>query len=247
MAIMEKTPVTIEPYKSHRRDFIIAATAAIPAFLSTALPTQGFGVGCPLEAGEDLMEEHGVLGRLLLIYDALSIKLRNAHSEQERNLAKSCLSESTQLIINNIQGNHERIEELVIFPALRKANMHNDLVAILVLQHHTGQELINTIAKKLHSGAAKTEAGRNELADLTHSFSTMYRPHALREDTVIFPTLHRIMSPDAYQQLSESVRTLETKMVHNPTLEDILKQVDQLETALSIHDLAQFTAKLANT
>lgn len=239
--------MTSEPNKSHRRDIIIAATAAIPAFLSSSMPTHGFGIGSPLQAGEDLMEEHGVLGRLLLIYDAISIKLRNGHTEPESNVAKSCLSESTQLIIDNIQGNHERIEELVIFPALRKVNMHSDLVTILVSQHHAGQELINAIAKKLHSGATRTEAGRNELADLTSSFSIMYRPHALREDTVIFPTLHRIMSPDAYQQLSESVRTLETKMVHNPTLEDILKQIDQLETALSIHDLAQFTANLANT
>ncbi len=61
-----------------RRDFFLLSSSTI--LTEAMMPSAGsnvnaFTIGKPLSVGEGLMQEHGVLGRLILIYDELSIVL----------------------------------------------------------------------------------------------------------------------------------------------------------------------------
>lgn len=203
-------------------------------------PASAFSIGKPIQAGEDLMQEHGVLGRTLLIYEELAKQLQKNDA-----IPLDCLTGATEIIIRYVQGQHERVEELLIFPALTKANQLGDLVSILINQHKVGHELTETIKKKLVGPSYKTKPGREELANLLLMFSQMFRPHMLREDTVIFPRLHEIMDEHEYKTLSTKIQALESSMVNSTDLADILKQLDGIETMLGIHNLAKFTANFS--
>ena len=224
----------------HRRQFLFAGLGAASGLIATAAPSvSAFSIGRPLLAGEDLMQEHGVLGRLLLIYEELARRFEKGDAEPS-----DCLLQSTNIIVDYIQGHHERVEELMIFPALRHAGVLSELVSVLVSQHEAGRTVTDAITKRVKAGGLKSRDVRLELAGLMRMFLRMYRPHALREDTVVFPELHRMLSETQYQELSTRIQTLEKAMVHNDDLNDIVKRLDQIEIALGIHDLTSFTAKL---
>ena len=69
----------------------------------------------------------------------------------------------------------------------------------------------------------------------------MYRPHAAREDTVLFPALHRIVSPHEYDALGEEFEQQEHRLFGEDGFEKVVDEVARLERQLGIEDLAQFT------
>lgn len=224
-----------------RRTFFIQAGSLVAATATalSPLPAAGFSIGLPLPPAEDLMQEHGVLERINLVYEAIANRFEHHQGDPD-----GCLKKSTAMIVKYFQGHHERIEELMIFPALTKANVQPQLVATLVSQHRAGHELTEAILKKIEDSKLSVSA-QDELSPLLKSFTRMFRPHIARENTVVFPLLREIMTPSEYQEFSNKVTTLESKMLP-ASLSDILAELVKIETALAITDLSTFTATLEN-
>ena len=69
----------------------------------------------------------------------------------------------------------------------------------------------------------------------------MYHPHAAREDTVLFPALHGIMTAKEYDVMGDQFEDREHELFGKEGFEKIIVEVAELERALGIYDLAQFT------
>lgn len=223
-------------FSTSRRQVLISLSAGVATFLFGEQEAAGFTTGQTLPVGEDLMQEHGVFRRLLMIYDELSHRFEQGFADPD-----GCLSKSTDLIITYVQNHHERIEELMVFPALTKANAQAELVSTLVEQHQVGRDITDAIQKRIESVPKPHSSTQAELSKLTRSYSHMFRAHAAREDTVAFPALRKIMTPTQYQEFSDKVLNIESKM-KVAELDDILKKVLLVETALDLADLNKFTA-----
>jgi hypothetical protein len=65
---------------------------------------------------EDLMREHGVLKRVLLIYDEV---LRRIDAKQD--FPPEALADAARIIRSFVEDYHEKLEEDFLFPALRKS------------------------------------------------------------------------------------------------------------------------------
>jgi hemerythrin-like domain-containing protein len=72
-------------------------------------------------------------------------------------------------------------------------------------------------------------------------FIRMYRPHEAREDTVLFPALHKIMSDAQMKQIGERLEQEEDRLFGAEGFEQTVDQVAALEKQLGIYDLGQFT------
>ena len=75
------------------------------------------------------------------------------------------------------------------------------------------------------------------------AFIRMYRPHEAREDTVLFPAFQKLVGHAEYDRLGEKFEEREHKMFGEDGFENAVRQVAQLEDALGIGDLAQFTPR----
>lgn len=179
---------------------------------------------------EDLMREHGILNRVLLIYDE-SIRRLGAGRE----LPKESVGAAARLIQRFIEGYHEKNEEEFIFPRLEKAGKQVDLVKTLRTQHAAGRTVTQEILK-LSAGGDKAR-----LADRLGAFNRMYRPHEAREDTVLFPAFRPLVGAKEYDELGERMEAAEHKAVGEGGFEKAVDEVAQLERALGIYDLQQFT------
>jgi len=187
---------------------------------------------------EDLMQEHGLLNRVLLIYDTC----RN-HLIKQESFPLEAISNGAGIIRTFVEDYHEKQEENYLFPRFKKANQLTDLVDTLLQQHQAGRTLTDRIMQ-LTKGGKLTDDQNHQLIDLLTSFNVMYRPHEAREDTILFPAFRKIVSKHEYDSLGEEFEDNEHKLFGKDGFETMVGKVADIEKSLGIYNLAQFTPKL---
>ncbi len=186
---------------------------------------------------EDLMREHGVLKRVLLIYD--EIRRRIGANET---FPAAALTDSATVIRSFIEQYHEKLEEDELFPRFRKHNRLVDLVATLERQHRAGRALTDRILG-LSRGGVPTDADKQALAGALTAFVRMYAPHEAREDTVLFPAFRKIVTAHEYDSLGEAFEKREHQLFGSEGFEGMVSRVSGIEKQLGIYELDQFTPK----
>lgn len=184
---------------------------------------------------EDLMREHGVLNRILLVYDTLITRL--THGEQ---FPLNTLTASAGIIRTFIEDYHEKLEEDYLFPRFLKANQLAGLIQVLWIQHKAGRTLTEQIINIAKSKTLSTEETKTMIKLLT-DFNKMYRPHEAREDTILFPALSTIISSTEYDNLGEDFENKEHQLFGEGGFHSIVYKVAEIEKQLDIYDLSKFT------
>jgi hemerythrin-like domain-containing protein len=185
-----------------------------------------------VSTNEDLMREHGVLNRILLIYDEA---LRRIRAKQDFDPA--ILGNAAGLIKSFIEDYHEKLEENYLFPRFEKAGKLIELTVVLRAQHAMGRR----ITERLMASAKSKDKDRAPMAESLEQFIRMYRPHEAREDTVLFPAFHDIVSPHEYDALGEEFESIERKTFGGDGFDMAVAKVTDLEKQFGIYDLGQFT------
>lgn len=184
---------------------------------------------------EDLMREHGVLNRLLLVYEECSRRLDAA----EPPLA--VLFEAAGIIRTFVEGYHERLEEDHLFPRFEKNGVLVDLVATLRKQHDAGRRVTARLQQLTARTGTLDAQTKGEILAATQSFVVMYRPHEAREDTVLFPAFRALVSDDELDELGERFEEQEHALFGKAGFQGVVGRVADLEKRLAIYDLAAFT------
>ena len=83
------------------------------------------------------------------------------------------------------------------------------------------------------------DADRDKLATALRSFNHMYRPHAAREDTVLFPELRGLVGKHEYGELGDQFEDKEKQMLGDKGFEHAVADVARLEQAFGLDDLAR--------
>ena len=227
---------------SERRTFLRMAAAAGGVALVGCATTGAARAGHAVPAGqgdgeaevtpgEDLMQEHGALERILLIYDEAAHRIEAA---QAFDLA--VLTSAAGIVRRFVEDYHEKLEEQFVFPRLQAAHRETALVSTLLQQHQRGRQLTDDIVRRAGAGASA------ELAQTLRSFVRMYRPHAAREDTVLFPAFRDVVGRSAYRELGEQFEDKEHELFGEHGFEHNVAEIAGLETTLGIGDLSRFTA-----
>jgi hemerythrin-like domain-containing protein len=185
---------------------------------------------------EDLMREHGVLNRILLVYEELLRRLAAARPD----FAPAVVGHAARIIRSFIEDYHEKLEEDYLFPRFEKARREVELVKVLRDQHRAGRRLTERILEQAGS-LPRTGRDRERLASLLRQFVAMYRPHEAREDTVLFPAIRRIVSAHEYAALGEEFEDKEHRLFGEDGFGKIVDEVAGIEKHLGIYDLAKFT------
>ncbi len=165
-------------------------------------------------------------------------------SKPKPNLPPEVVSSAAALIKRFVEDYHEKLEENELFPRFEKAGKLVDLVKVLRLQHEAGRKVTATILSLTTPTALNDPDSRRRLAENLDQFVRMYRPHAAREDTVLFPAFPGLVSDKEYHDLGEKFEDKEQELFGKNGFENIVNQIADLEKQLGIYDLAQFTPKV---
>ncbi len=224
-----------------RRALLSVGAAAGVGLLAAACARQGPAAETPhdgeedISPAEDLMREHGVLNRILLVYEE---GIRRLDAPSEKPPAEQ-LTASANIIRRFVEDYHEKLEEDFLFPRFEKAGKLVELVAVLRRQHLAGRRVTDESLRLLSS--APSPEGNRRLAALLRSFIRMYRPHEAREDTVLFPALRTVIPPKELEELGERFEEKEHALFGKEGFEGVVIQVAAIEQQLGIGDLASFT------
>jgi hemerythrin-like domain-containing protein len=187
---------------------------------------------------EDLMREHGVLKRVLLVYQE-SIRRIDARED----LSPEVVRDGATIIRTFIEDYHEKLEEDHLFPRFEKARQLTELTTVLRAQHQVGRRITDRITQLSTPQTLKSPQAAGELRDLLARFTRMYEPHEAREDTVLFPAFRNIVSKEEYGALGEAFERKEHELFGADGFEMMVERVAAIEKRLGLYDLAQFTPK----
>ena len=74
------------------------------------------------------------------------------------------------------------------------------------------------------------------------SLVRMYRPHAAREDTVVFPAWKQVLTAEQLNEMNEKFEEIEHEMFGEDGFENAVRQIDDIEKEYGLSDLSLFTA-----
>lgn len=184
---------------------------------------------------EDLMREHGILQRILLVYGEGINKITN-NEEVDPLIFK----EAAGVIREFVENYHEMQEEKFLFPRFRDADEKVPLVDILLKQHNAGRKITSRILSIVENEKWNKES-QIKLAGLMSAHIKMYRPHEAWEDTVLFPAFKKLVSKNEYDSLAEEFEKAEHEAFGEGGFERFVEKAAELEKKMGIHDLDQFT------
>jgi hemerythrin-like domain-containing protein len=220
--------------------FGVAGVATLP-LLAEPFPQQDKSKDSKepeVTATEDLMREHGVLRRALLVFLEVVPKLR----QNAATVDAAALQQAAKLFRTFGEDYHERmLEEQHIFPLIRKQGPELKRYAdILVEQHNRGREVTDYLLA-VSNGPRISVAHVEPLAKVLETFVLMYQNHAAREDTIVFPAWKKNFTDKQLDEISDQFEDIEHKMFGKDGFEDAEKEIGKIEGELGFADLAQFT------
>ena len=222
------------------RRHILAAGLGFPSVL-LAQERKGPETGQekPIGAAEDLMREHGILRRILLVYAETAPTIAKAGSS----LDVGALHAAAKLFRSFGEDYHEKkLEEDNVFPALRTAEPSMaGLIRTLAGQHEKGRQITDHILGATAGGKIGSNLAE-PLAAQMRALVRMYQNHTAREDTIVFPAWKRTLSQPKLDALSEKFEGIEKQTFGTDGFEDAARQIADIEQRLGLADLDHFTA-----
>ncbi len=202
-------------------------------------PAPGEAETVEVTATEDLMREHGILRRALLVYQESATRLR----QDAASVPADALEKTANLFRVFGEDYHEKkLEEVFIFPAVKKvpgaAATYTD---ILLAQHVRGREITEyllSISKADRIPSSSVES----LAKALESFVRMYEHHAAIEDTVVFPAWKAAVGESQLDELGAKFEEIEHEQFGDDGFEVALKRMEEIESSLGLSNLEMFTA-----
>lgn len=237
-------PGSTPPVNSPDRRRALALAAGLAASAALILP------GCArgdhdkegekeVTANEDLMREHGVLRRILIVYREIAPRI----AADPAKVDGGALAQAATLFRDFGERYHEQmLEEQHIFPLVRKAGGEGAaLIDPLLAQHARGREITAYVLDRTRTGRISSGDGET-LAQAMTAFSRMYEAHAAREDTVVFPAFKASLSAKALDELGEQFEDIEHRQFGGDGFDIAVDKVANIERALGVADLSSFTA-----
>jgi hemerythrin-like domain-containing protein len=222
-----------------RRGAILAATFAAGSALWLSGCAKGAPAGEDVGAVEDLMREHGILRRILVVYRQSAMMLRVNPTA----LDAGALADAARLFQTFGEDYHERqLEEGYIFPRLQKAGGGPAALAgVLKAQHDRGREITAYLQSAFAAGRI-SEFNAEPVARALESMAQMYEAHTAFEDTLLFPAWRKTLSKAELDEMGDRFEGIEKKTFKGDGFDMAEAGVTRIEQRLNLHDLSFYTA-----
>ena len=184
---------------------------------------------------EAMLQDHGLLSRVLLVYEESMRRL--AEGKDFKPLA---LVQAAHVMNDYIVDCHQSLEEIYLFPRFRRSDTQVGLIEVLCQQHAMGRRLAATV---LDLGGLKVRddaSTRRKFADVLGKVVRMYRPHEAREDSVLFPLLRNVVPMAEYDALGEDIERERSRRLGQDGFERFVGEISESERAIGISESTDF-------
>lgn len=202
-------------------------------------PAPGEATPVVVTATEDLMRDHGILRRALLVYQESAVRLR----QDAASIPTEALEKVVTLVRVFGEDYHERrLEEAYILPSIKNSQGPAAAYAdVLLVQHARGREITDYLLAASKEDRI-TAGNKDAVVKALESFARMYQHHAAIEDTIVFPAWKSASSETELDELGAKFEEIEVELFGEDGFEQALKRIAEIETSLGMANLETFTA-----
>lgn len=188
---------------------------------------------------ENLMRDHGVHNRLLLIYNEFIRRL-----DAKERFSPELLKQTALILKNYIADYHEKLESDYVFPVFEEKGVMVELVKILRDQNEKGRALTDYILNQATQYGLNDAGQQNKIREVLREYVVMYLPHEAFEDTVLFPKFKTFLNLQEYEALGNTFVKKEQELFGDGGYEKVINDVSEIEKKLGIHELSKFTSQI---
>jgi hemerythrin-like domain-containing protein len=202
-------------------------------------PAPGEAAPVEVTATEDLMREHGILRRALLVYQEAATRLK----QDAGSVPPDALEKTAQLFRVFGEDYHEtKLEEAYILPIVKKIpGTAAGYVDTIVGQHARGRAITDYVLS-LTKGDRIPSNSVGPLVSALESFVRMYEHHAAIEDTVVFPAWKASLGEAELDELGAKFEEIEAEQFGGDGFEAAVTRMEEIEASLGLNNLETFTA-----
>jgi len=182
------------------------------------------------------MNEHGVLKRVLLIYQEAVNRITAGQEPPAQ-----AIHDGAQIIHDFIESFHESLEETYVFPRLAAAGQLTSTIDTLLVQHARGRQITQLLLADANPTGLASSAIRARVNSALAMFIRMYQPHEAREDTIIFPAYRTLLTASELGHIGTTFAALQSQQFGPNGFADTVNTVATIEQSLGIYELSQFT------
>jgi len=181
-----------------------------------------------MSATADLRSEHHGVGTMLGILDAMAVRLESGGS-----VAVEDLEASIEFLRVFVDQCHHTKEEVLLFPAMRAANLTSaeETIVILLEDHVHGREAAGGIAAATRRMAEGDTSAPAQLAELMRGYTKLLHAHIRREENDCFDVADRDLPADVQDELVKGYERVEREVVGEGRHEAFHKLLDRLHEA----------------
>jgi len=182
------------------------------------------------------MQEHGMIGRLCLIYEGAAMRFeRDGGSLDVPFRAESgfvtvagVTAAAARMIRRLVEEEHEVLEEDLVFARLRTAGALESLVASLAAHHGRARRLTSSILERVEGGRSIQDVG---LAHMLRSYARLSRLHVANEDMMLMPAFRQAVDRSEYHEVSAELFQRQEEIAR---WEDVDDELSAMELALGM-------------
>jgi len=147
---------------------------------------------------------------MLGILDAMAVRLDSGGS-----VAVDDVEASIEFLRVFVDQCHHYKEEVLLFPAMREANLTSaeDTIVILLEDHVHGREAAGAITAATQRLADGDKAAPAELAELMRGYTKLLHAHIRREENDCFSVADRELAAEVQDELVEGYERVEHDVV----------------------------------
>ncbi len=187
------------------------------------------------------MREHGMIGRLCLVYEAAAMRFESEEgtldipfrAESGFVTVAGVTAAAARMIRRLVEEQHELLEEELVFSRLKAAGARESLVASLSAHHSRGRVMTDTILQRVEKGRSERDAG---LANTLRSYARLSRVHVAHEDMVLMPAFRQTVDRAEYHEVSTELSERHEEIAR---WEDVDAELHAMELALGISGRAE--------
>lgn len=203
-------------------------------------PTSGELGPSDVTANEDLMREHGILRRALVVYREAATRLR----QDPNSITPDVLEKTAHLFRVFGEDYHEKkLEETHVFPLIKRfRNPAEAYVDTLVIQHARGRQITDYILSVTNADRIPSSATAPLITAL-ESFARMYEYHSAIEDTIVFPAWKASLGETELDEMGAKFEEIEADHFGDGDgFESAVSRMQEIEASMGLSDLGTFTA-----
>ncbi len=176
---------------------------------------------------EHLMREHGLYERVLLIYEEAARRL-----DRGQELPDQIVPAAAHMVQRYLEEYHQDAEDKLVFVRFERAIDHVGLVRTLRGEHETARSITNDV---LALAVAPPQDGveRARIAERLRRYVKLMRPHLAREDTELFPALHKLITAAESRALLELLEQRERDKFGDQGFANLVADIEVLEKKLA--------------